>query len=367
MRLQSITNFRAIAIILIVAGHSYAFGFTGDDFTSRLIKSFITGNTTLFVFISGYMFNHVFYKRYDYKKFMIDKIKNVGFPYLLLSTIIIFIFFIKGFGYYAAIDSSTDMDIYSPPGIIGKIFSPNDSSFITTVKYYFTGAPITAYWYIPFVMILFALSPFHYKYIKLSAQSQLYIILALTFVSLITHRPEFRNPLINIIYFTPVYLFGILASLYRQQFLGFIKRRLIIILITYIVFIIIQNYIGFSSNTGKDFFEVYGIDMIFINKILLISLLWGALEKYTFNNKIINTISETSFAIFFIHGWVIMVLSKLRKMFFPPAEINLMMSDNNLLLYIFSLIIIISISVFISLITKKLFLGSKKTRYLIGY
>jgi len=69
--LQSLVYFRGIAIVLIVAGHCYSIsgwhiGTTGDRFLANLIS----GSTTLFVFISGFLFHHVFYPKFQYGKFM---------------------------------------------------------------------------------------------------------------------------------------------------------------------------------------------------------------------------------------------------------------------------------------------------------
>ena len=69
-RIISIDYFRAIAIILIVAGHSYGLSYL--HFNSNIeyaIMNLITGNTALFVFISGFMLHHIFYNRYNFKNF----------------------------------------------------------------------------------------------------------------------------------------------------------------------------------------------------------------------------------------------------------------------------------------------------------
>jgi hypothetical protein len=367
MHLQSVSNFRAIAIIMIVAGHTFSFGFMGDNLLSATIKSFLSGNTTLFVFISGYMFHHVFYNKFEYKKFMVSKVKNIGIPYFILSTICLIYVYCQSAGFYAPIDSLANMKDYYPNGLAGKIFLPTDSSIVTTLKYYFVGAPITAYWYIPFALILFTLSPFHFKFIKASTRTQLVYTLLFVIISLITYRPEYRNPIINVLYFTPVYLIGIISSIHRDKVLSFVKPNLIKIMFVYVLFIVSENALGFSGLTGKVFFEMVGIDLIFIDKLLLIALIWGGLEKYEFNNKIINTISKVSFAIFFIHGWVLFSLTELASMFFSEKRLNFLASNNELSLYFLSVSFTVFLSVVIALLIKRLFQSSKNTRYLIGY
>lgn len=367
MHLQSISNFRALAIIMIVAGHSYSFGFMGDDSLSNFIKGIVSGNTTLFVFISGYMFHHVFYKEFNYNKFIVNKFKNVGVPYLLLSSICLIYVYSISAGYYTPVSELDDMSDYYPAGIFGKIFSPQDSVFLTSLKYIFVGAPITAYWYIPFALLLFICAPIHNRYIKWSLPSQLSILLVFTLISLLTYRPEYRNPIINLLYFTPIYLIGMLCSLYREQVLSFLSDKLKYILLSYLFIVSFEVYIGFSGLSGKKFFALEAIDLIFIDKLLLIAIFWITLEKYQFNNSIINTISKTSFSIFFIHGWVIFVLTKLSNKFLNENYLIYLEGNNSVFIYSVSVVLNISFSVLLAVSVKKIFNGSKKTRYLFGY
>jgi peptidoglycan/LPS O-acetylase OafA/YrhL len=59
MFLNSFNYFRAIAILLIVAGHSYeiaGINIYNLNFFEKLAVNLISGGTTLFVFISGFLF-----------------------------------------------------------------------------------------------------------------------------------------------------------------------------------------------------------------------------------------------------------------------------------------------------------------------
>jgi len=53
MRLNSFDYFRAIAILIIVTGHSYQ-PWVIDTFPEKIVGNLITGGTSLFVFISGF-------------------------------------------------------------------------------------------------------------------------------------------------------------------------------------------------------------------------------------------------------------------------------------------------------------------------
>jgi len=86
MYLNSFNYFRTLTIIFIVAVHSVvAENIEYNSIFSLTIDNIIAGVTTLFVFIFGFLFHHIFYKKYVYQKFIINKFRNVLIPYLVLS------------------------------------------------------------------------------------------------------------------------------------------------------------------------------------------------------------------------------------------------------------------------------------------
>lgn len=361
MFLKSISNYRGLAIILIVAGHLYGFGFTGTDAISEVLKNIVTGSTGLFVFISGFMFHHVFYKRYKYNNFMKNKILNIGIPYLIFSTTAIFLLFISNKGYF---NSESLIELSEDAYKEGNLFRPTDSNFAVALKYYLTGRFLTAYWYIPFALVLFATAPFHFRYISFSKKTQITIVILLSLISIFAHRPVAgTNPLHSLIYYTPIYLIGILISIYKDEIKSALTGKIIFLFLGVFVFSIIEYLTGHLGNYSKPLFQYDGIDYMYLQKVFLIFLIYMILEVKTFNSKIIDVISETSFAIFFLHPWLIIILQKIfLKLNFMPEE-----KTNNIFVYIISLILILFISVFIALVVKKIFKGSKKSRYFIGY
>lgn len=134
-------------------------------------------------------------------------------------------------------------------------------------------------------------------------------------------------------------------------------------LITIIGLSLIQQYLGHEGAYKKNFLEYGGVDIQLIQKTVLILFLFVVLEKYTIHSKFLDLVSETSFAIYFLHPWLIYVLKKVYlRMNILPADGN-----NNLLLYIFSLILVTILSISIALIFKKIFNNKVNTRYIIGY
>jgi len=86
IRLNYFDYLRAIAILFIVAGHSFSV-WSIDTLPEKVLANIITGGTSLFVFISGFFFHHIFYKDFEYKVFIKRKIKKVLVPYIILSTL----------------------------------------------------------------------------------------------------------------------------------------------------------------------------------------------------------------------------------------------------------------------------------------
>lgn len=362
MFLKSICNFKALAILLIVAGHLYGYGFTGEGAISSVVKNIITGGTALFVFISGFMFHYVFFKRFEYKKFMVNKVKNVVTPYFLLSTIAIIGLFLASSGYFSAIGQMSN-DSYESMYQNGIIFNPSDSTLITIIKYYLSGRVLTAYWYIPFVFLVFATSPLHMKFIGLNLKNQLVIIFILSIISMFVHRPvAVTNPVHSLIYYTPIYLIGILVSMYSCKVKQYFDNKLFYLALLVFLISYLEYLSGHQGNYHKPFFEYAGVDLQYIQKIFLIFFFYIFFEKFSFESKVVDIISNTSFAIFFIHPWVMYILGKVVYVY----EIKII--DENFLYYISTVIFVVFLSVFSALILKKIFnVHSKKTRYIMGY
>ncbi|MFL7033487.1 acyltransferase [Vibrio lentus] len=362
MFLQSISNFRGITIILIVMGHSYTYGLSSTGEIGNVLKNIITGGTSLFVFISGYMFYHVFYPRYGYSKFIKGKFKNVGVPYLLLGSVAVLAYYLLNWGYFNPVEYMVDPESAYRNGVL---FQPSDSDATTALKYMLTGHFLTAYWYIPFVLLCFLTAPIHMLFIKSAPKSQLIIICSLSILSLFIHRAvEGTNPLQSLVYFTPIYLIGISVCMNKDKVSQYLDNKTLLLLLFVVVILsFYQSYTGINGNSHKPFFESDGIDVVFIQKIALIFLLYGALEKLSFKSKWLDTISDTSFAIFFIHPWLLLILEIADAKYFGGT----LKSDFNITLYLGICSGIVVTSVFCAKIMKMVFRGSKKTRYLIGY
>jgi hypothetical protein len=227
------------------------------------------------------------------------------------------------------------------------------------LQYYFTGRVFTAYWYIPVVLIIFSLSPVHIVFINMNVKTQLIITIVLTIIAMLVHRSIYSlNPFHSVVYFMPMYLIGILSSLYKPFILNFLEKKLFASLIIILSIALIETfYFQHIGNYHKDFFEFQGFDFTYVQKILLCLTLMVWLNKFD-NIKLKSTsiLASTSFAIFFLHPVFILIIPKLFPQFLEADSWWLWAG-------ISTFVIIFCMSA--ALITKKIF--GRYSRYLIGY
>jgi hypothetical protein len=348
MYLNSLNNFRAIAIIFVVAGHSYEIaGLNFNSIAEVVLSDIITGGTSLFVFISGFLFHHIFYKKYQYRSFIKGKIKNVLIPYLVLSTLPVIYFSLHKTHYWN--------DFFFPHGS-----GFYNEYFIPIIKYYWTGEFLIGYWYVPFILITFMLSPLHCWFIKSKPSWQYGLTSVFCIISLLIHRPVFNLSVWqSVVYFTPVYLIGILCSLYKDNIYKKLANKEVVFLVIIIALALIQNYLGHFGNYHKPAFEYGGLDIMFIQKVFLCLFFMIFLHRFELlNNKYLQSVAETSFAIFFLHPIIILWIKK-------NKSIHHFLAIGHWLAYLLYVTAIIVLCVVIAKIVKKI--TPEYSRYLIGY
>lgn len=343
MYLNSITYFRGISIILIVLGHAkYLSNWIPNTIFENILFSLILGATAQFVFISGFLFHHKFYVNFNFRKFMKSKFKNVLIPYLILSTPVIL------YHSYERLHSSK-LSLYILYNILVSYLCGNSS---------------IAFWYIPFVMVLFLLSPIFLKYIKFSLNLQLTLFIMLSLVSILIHRPyNDVYVLHHVLYYIPVYMLGIICSMYKHQIYTFSKGKEFIYLLISILFVILQVY--FTNRVGnyhKSFIECNGLDFVYLQKIFLSLFFMTLLNRFeNYKLKILLKIAEASFAIFFLHSILFYFYSKLPfKKYFIMLNINFKGAD-----WIYISFILLFLSYFIGKLIR--LIVPNKSRLLIGW
>ncbi|MGF1541677.1 MAG: acyltransferase family protein [Pleurocapsa sp.] len=340
--INSINYFRGIAIVLIVLGHCYELSnWQVAHKFEKVFYSLTLNGSVYFVFISGFLFHHIFFNRFDYQKFMSKKLQYVLLPYLFFSIVpIIYIVFLGNGGQL----------------LPSKL---QDRPILSVAWYLLTGSISYAYWYIPMAILLFAISPLIITLVKNN-----YLLKAICFflaISLTIHRPvDNINTIHSLIYFLPVYLLGIYSSINQQKIYSYLKNKRIAILLIAIALGFVQVYLfKETGNFHKDIFTIDVPDINLIQKLLLCFLFMSILDDYeTSDLPSLKKTAETSFAIYFIHPWVIDIIISLTKRFNLDYQ-------GNLLTLIVSTSIVLIISIAIAMGIKRVL--SKNSRYLIGW
>jgi len=346
MFLNSLNNFRAMAIVFIVAGHS--FGLANIDTNNpiaKLIINFLSGGTFLFVFISGFLFHHVFYKKFKYNRFILGKAKTVLTPYLILGLLPV-LFYV-----------SLKKDVF------GGFFLPSGEGWgneylIPALKYYWTGSFLNAYWYIPFILITFLCSPLHVAFIRSPFGIQVFTVIIFSLLSIYMHRPvDNLHVFQSVVYFMPVYLIGIFCSLNKDVIYSIFKNKDVYLLLLVAVFLGLQIYTGHNGNYHKEPFIYSGIDFMFFQKISLslFFMVWLARFEHV-KNKVLHTLASTSFAVFFMHPFILWVLNKFTHVFQTGAP-----------WFVFMVIVLFVIGICICIAKLARALLPKASKYLIGY
>jgi len=356
MRLNQFDYFRAIAIIFIVAGHTISGNTESASLLINVLERLVTGGSALFVFISGFFFHHIFYKNFNFKIFMIKKIQNVFVPYLILTIIIFILYLIIHVNGYSHFDNTN---------IVYRQMA-NLTSWFDTAKLFIwsilVGKISAPYWYVPFIIIMFLLSPLFVYYIKLSKSLRISIFIITLLIAAFVHRPfNNLNPLQAVIYYLPIYLLGILSSMHRIELTNALKsKKLLLFLLIILLSVIeiklpiIKNSFNQINNKQYAMFEVLILQKVFLCFFILALL--NYLEKVEI--KTLKLISAASFAIFFLHYGVFKVLEKL-------GIFNIFNFLPNLMIWLLKIIIVMTATMMLAYLIK--FIFKNKSKYLIGW
>ncbi len=344
-RIHHFDYFRGVAILLIVAGHCY-YPWRIDTFSERVAANLISGSTALFVFISGFFFHRVYATKFKLRRFLAKKGRIVFLPYLVMSSL----------GFLATLIR------HGPPATAMSF------PVISTLRHYLlflwqgTAEALAGYWYIPFIMLIFAASPLFLQYIKLSLKIQLTIFSALIVISMLIHRPLGNlSPIHSVIYFTPIYLLGIIYSMHQEAIADAIKFKGLHLGLATVALSVLQVYIAgsYGSYHKSAIFSYAGFDLNILQKLLMIFFLLSVLAKLESRSiPLLSYLASISFGIYFIHPWAIMAFHRLsmeRYLAFAPGP----------LIFLLKTLLILSVSIGLAETLKRRL--HQRSRYLIGY
>ena len=292
--LNYINVFRGLAILLIIMGHTMQFG-KNDSLAHIVNCEIICGGTALFIFISGFLFQHLSYK-YEFKNYMKKKWTNVVMPYLITS--------IPGLVFC----------LYCPAAYKNAFMGLNP--FIQVLALLTIGRVHNIpTWFIPMIVIFFI---FSWVFIKLEKKGVLYKLLPLLFlITIVVPRgvAEYESTLglsyiakyyiyvkyilLNFVHFLSLYVFGMYCSANKNIIDKFYDNRLVLWFLMILcsgIDILLQYKYNYSNYT--------------ISKIFLTMLTVAYLKHYDEFilshkkiNKTLDFIAKYSFGLFFVHWY----------------------------------------------------------------
>jgi len=300
--LNYINVFRGLAILLIIIGHTMQFG--APDSLAHIINcEIICGGTALFIFISGFLFQHLAYK-FEYKNYMQKKWTNVIMPYFVTA--------IPGilFCIYCPAAYKNPFDGLSLPLQIPMLLTIGRVHNVPT-------------WFIPMIVIFFIFSA---MFLLLEKKKVLYKLLPLLFLLTIflprgtaeyettlgldyiaKYMVYVKYILCNFVHFLSLYVFGMFCSANKNIIEKFYDKRIIIwilMLLTSAADVYLQIKFRYSNYT--------------VSKIFLTMLALGYLKHYDEfilshkkTNKTLDFIAKYSFGLFFVHWYWFFVYNRI--------------------------------------------------------
>lgn len=299
-----------------------------DPGTYGIESIFFKRSTHMFVFISGFIFQHLAV-RFDWKRFYKKKAQHVLLPYLLLSLPII---------------------IYQV--FITKRMADNDGSSLLYQVFYNlrTGSHLAPLWFIPMITLFYLVSPL---LVKLDEGQWGYKFLPLFIgLSLVYTRGRVTNQetLLLFVHFFSIYLIGMFCSRHKDKLFELTNKYFLLLLLGVVGIIAFEKFNP----------EILTEQLQFIQKMMLSIVMLHLFHKY--ESKIprqINEIADMSFGIYFIHSFVLVFVGHLIKHFTRTGALTYTPFNYCLVFVSVMLITIITIKI-VKLPTKSY------SRYIIG-
>jgi probable poly-beta-1,6-N-acetyl-D-glucosamine export protein len=349
--LQYIHNLRGLAILYVVIVHTRALN--PEWLTLPSVNTFFDtffdpseGNgTVLFLFIGGFLFQHLTNKNFDFVKYIEQKFKVIILPYILVSVPLIIIRL-----------NTTFVSLSLPEGF-------DDRSVIFRFFYFlFTGAHMPPFWFIATIVLFYLTAPLLHALDN--ARFYNYVFPFVLLISFLTFRPEHNaNPLMAYVHYLPIYILGMWASFNREKILAHSHNLLVICSAAYISLCILDLTGGTGISRDLTFenvlydgviaFNVYVFKAIVLCFTLML-LLYRLGDRQV---PALHLLGNYSFGIFFVHYLFISVSRKVVESY----EINIPFSIPAYLVY-FTFVLLTS--VLVVYFVKKL--AGDKSRYLIG-
>lgn len=329
MFLGHVHFFRALAIYLIIAGHTIdAFIWPEGSVLMRLLRMIVSNSSILFVFIAGYLFQHLLVK-YSTKKYLLAKLKYVITPYSIISIPAIFVFvFIRH-------RETVWNGFYDNP------------EWMQVCLFYLTGLHLAPMWFIPMISIFYLLSP-----LLARADRVGWFYLSLPVLIAVSCFNPRGLAVDNVIHFFSAYILGMACSKYKEQVNAIISKKISLcsLLGLSVTFVVCEFYLTTGTMTFYNYFQ----------KICMALFYLGLLVRFSdqLRSGFVGIIADVSFGVFFIHSYVLTG----SKMIYKENIGHL--PNGDILSYVALSLSLLTVCACMVLVIKKL-LGNK-SRYFVG-
>jgi surface polysaccharide O-acyltransferase-like enzyme len=289
--LPYIHNLRGLAILFIVGVHArgYETDWVSHPEAHHFFLTLFDNGTILFVFIAGFLFQHLTHSQFVYPKYLEQKLKVVILPYLLISIPLIIIRIKTGFDSLALPE-----DFHHRPLL---------SQFLLLL---ITGSHMPPFWFIPMVFLIYLTAPLLH-----AADNRnffRYIFPFLFVAGMFTYRPAHNaNPLLAYVHFLPIYVTGMWASYHRERILALGRTLLFPLMVVYVGISILDlsGAIALGRKLSMEQvlqehllrFNIYVFKAVVLCFILLITF-------YLLRNRPmpwLDLLGQYSFGIYFVH------------------------------------------------------------------
>jgi len=320
--------FRALAITFIVAGHAIDAVVWSNVELGRLMRILLSNGSVLFVFIAGYLFQHLSDKLSG-RKYFTSKLTNVILPYLLVSIPAIIL----------------SVTVFKQDRVWPGFYDASIAEQV--VLFYLTGAHLAPLWFIPMISIFYLVSP-----LMLKADKGRLIYLLLPVFMLVSCFVGRGLPHESFVHFFSVYLMGMCFSKYKEEANLMISRLPVLGLMfaSVVAFTLIEWQLTTATMSHWNYLQKMAMSVFFL----------GLFVRYnsSLTSKFVSRIADNSFGVFFIHSYILTG----GKMLYERATGSL--PDGNVLLHFAITLTVLMVCFYLIELVRKIF--GKRSRMLVG-